>query len=204
MPFDELNIWYAARVQARPPVSEQLDTFPTSNLSTFFAGSRTLVSVWFCDLKPISSGQAIICMASSVSPAASLWQIASLTCSKAFAEYSVITDLSGLKALPTDTGISWSAYVGVAGMPGQTAYFGWKECARAKKGEIAFVSGGAGAVGSFVIQLAKQDGMKVIASAGTDEKVEFMKSLGADVAFNYKTTCLFFFYSSIGLKQLTQ
>lgn len=40
----------------------------------------------------------------------------------------------------------------------------------------------------FVIQLAKQDGMKVIASAGSDDKVQFLKELGADVAFNYKTT----------------
>ena len=72
-----------------------------------------------------------------------------------------------------------------------------------------FVSSGAGAVGSsvspssslsmrgrvtgvtfysFLIQLAKRDGLKVIASAGSDEKVQFMKDLGADVAFNYKTT----------------
>ena len=41
---------------------------------------------------------------------------------------------------------------------------------------------------SFVIQLAKADGLKVIASAGSDEKVEFMKQIGADVPFNYKTT----------------
>lgn len=41
---------------------------------------------------------------------------------------------------------------------------------------------------SLVIQLAKRDGLKVIASAGSDEKVAFMKELGADVAFNYKTT----------------
>ncbi len=39
----------------------------------------------------------------------------------------------------------------------------------------------------FVIQLAKRDGLKVIASAGSDNKVEFMRSVGADVAFNYKT-----------------
>ena len=38
-----------------------------------------------------------------------------------------------------------------------------------------------------MIQLAKADGLKVIASAGSDEKVDFMRSLGADVAFNYKT-----------------
>lgn len=41
-------------------------------------------------------------------------------------------------------------------------------------------------MGSFVVQLAKADGLKVIASAGSDEKVEFVKSLGADYVFNYK------------------
>lgn len=41
---------------------------------------------------------------------------------------------------------------------------------------------------SLVVQLAKRDGLKVIASAGSDEKVAFMKKIGADVAFNYKTT----------------
>jgi NADPH-dependent curcumin reductase CurA len=39
----------------------------------------------------------------------------------------------------------------------------------------------------MVIHLAKCDGLKVIASAGSDEKVKFMKEIGADVAFNYKT-----------------
>ena len=56
------------------------------------------------------------------------------------------------------------------------------------QGETAFVTSGGGPVGSMVIQLAKQDGLKVIASAGSDEKVAFMKECGADVAFNYKTT----------------
>ena len=45
-----------------------------------------------------------------------------------------------------------------------------------------------GAVGSLVVQLAKWDGLKVIASAGSDAKVEYLKELGADIAFNYKTT----------------
>jgi NADPH-dependent curcumin reductase CurA len=40
----------------------------------------------------------------------------------------------------------------------------------------------------LVIQIAKLDGLKVIASAGSEEKVQFMKELGADVVFNYKTT----------------
>jgi len=41
---------------------------------------------------------------------------------------------------------------------------------------------------SLVIQLAKLEGLKVIGSAGSEEKVKFMKGIGADVAFNYKTT----------------
>jgi len=41
---------------------------------------------------------------------------------------------------------------------------------------------------SIVIQLAKIDGSRVIASAGSEEKVNFMKEIGADVTFNYKTT----------------
>jgi NADPH-dependent curcumin reductase CurA len=107
----------------------------------------------------------------------------------AFAEYSVISDPSFLHILPSNTGLPWSAFTGICGFVGLTAYAAWKEYSKAKKGETAFVSGGAGAVGSYVVQLAKQDGMKVIASAGSDKKVEFMKSIGANVAFNYKTTC---------------
>lgn len=45
----------------------------------------------------------------------------------------------------------------------------------------------AGPVGSLAVQLAKLDGFKVIASNGTEDKVYFIRSLGADVAFNYKT-----------------
>ncbi|TEB27710.1 NAD(P)-binding protein, partial [Coprinellus micaceus] len=54
------------------------------------------------------------------------------------------------------------------------------------QGETAFVTAGGGPVGSFVIQLAKLSGCRVIASAGSPEKLEFMKSIGADVVFNYK------------------
>ncbi|TFK33617.1 hypothetical protein BDQ12DRAFT_690946 [Crucibulum laeve] len=103
-------------------------------------------------------------------------------------QYDVRTNLEGLSKLPNEHGLSWSVYVGAAGMPGKTAYMAWKEYSQAKKGETVFVSAGAGPVGSLVIQFAKADGLKVIGSAGSDEKVQFMKECGADVAFNYKTT----------------
>ncbi|CAK5264116.1 unnamed protein product [Mycena citricolor] len=102
------------------------------------------------------------------------------------------TTIYALVPIERFPGVSWSSYLGAAGMPGETAVYGWREYSRAKKvgaiGEVVFVTTGAGPVGSMVIQLAKQDGLKVIASAGSDEKVAFMQSLGADVAFNYKTT----------------
>ncbi|KAJ7334810.1 hypothetical protein DFH08DRAFT_749878 [Mycena albidolilacea] len=103
-------------------------------------------------------------------------------------EYTVYPELGYLQILETHPGLSLAAYVTATGMPGQTAYAGWKEYSDAKPGEVAFVTSGAGAVGTLVIQLAKQAGMKVIASAGSEEKVKFMQSIGADVAFNYKTT----------------
>lgn len=54
--------------------------------------------------------------------------------------------------------------------------------------ETVFVAADGGPASSFVIQPAKLDGCKVIASTGSEGKVQFMKTLGAYVAFNYKTT----------------
>ncbi len=66
-----------------------------------------------------------------------------------FQEYSIIPDPSrvGVRVIAKTT-LPWSVYVGAAGMPGETAYFGYKEYAHAKKGDTIFVSTGAGAVGS--------------------------------------------------------
>ena len=82
-----------------------------------------------------------------------------------------------------------SAYLGVLGMTGLTAYLGLTEIGKPKKGETIVVSGAAGAVGSIVGQIAKLFGCKVIGIAGTDDKVTMLKSsLGFDEAINYNTT----------------
>ncbi|KAI0045917.1 alcohol dehydrogenase [Auriscalpium vulgare] len=101
-------------------------------------------------------------------------------------EYFVRQDPKQYVSLENEYNLPWSLYVGVLGMPGQTAYIGWKEFSKAKSGETAFVTTAAGAVGSFVVQLAKLNGLKVIASSGSDDKVAFAKAAGADVSFNYK------------------
>ncbi len=81
-----------------------------------------------------------------------------------------------------------SAYLGVLGMTGLTAYLGLTEIGRPKKGETLLVSGAAGAVGSVVGQIGKILGLRVVGIAGTDEKVEMLKSeFGFDEAINYNT-----------------
>lgn len=56
-----------------------------------------------------------------------------------------------------------------------------------KKGETLFISAASGAVGQLVGQLGKEFGLRVIGSAGSDEKVAYLKTIGFDEAFNYKT-----------------
>ncbi|KAD3720661.1 zinc-binding dehydrogenase [Arthrobacter yangruifuii] len=79
-----------------------------------------------------------------------------------------------------------SAYLGVLGMTGLTAYVGLTKVAEFREGDVVFVSGAAGAVGSLVGQIAKALGAKkVIGSAGSAEKVQHLLDLGFDEAFNY-------------------
>ncbi|KAL7308992.1 hypothetical protein PS15m_011131 [Mucor circinelloides] len=83
-------------------------------------------------------------------------------------------------------GLPLSHYVGVLAMPGMTAYYGLNEIGKPKKGETLYVSAAAGAVGQLVGQFGKAQGLYVVGSAGSDEKVEYLKSIGFDDAFNYK------------------
>ncbi|KAI0649633.1 NAD-P-binding protein [Trametes meyenii] len=108
-----------------------------------------------------------------------------------FQHYVIEHDHTQFRVIENEENLPWSVYVGVCGMPGETASHAWREYAHPKKGEVVFVTSASGtppAPGATVVQLAKADGLKVIASAGSDEKVAFAKSIGADVAFNYKTT----------------
>ena len=82
-----------------------------------------------------------------------------------------------------------SAYLGVLGMPGLTAYAGLNLICQPKEGETIFVSAASGAVGSVVCQLAKAKGVRVIGSAGSDDKIAWLKEeAGVDEAINYKKT----------------
>ena len=80
-----------------------------------------------------------------------------------------------------------STALGVLGMPGLTAWIGLVDIGAVKEGETIYVSGAAGAVGSAAVQIAKLKGLRVIGSAGSAEKVEWLRSLGVE-AFDYRET----------------
>ncbi|KAM4849546.1 prostaglandin reductase 1 isoform X1 [Urocitellus parryii] len=100
-----------------------------------------------------------------------------------------ISDGKGLEKLPTDwpDSLPLSLALGTVGMPGLTAYFGLLDICGVKGGETVLVNAAAGAVGSVVGQIAKLKGCKVVGAAGSDEKIAYLKKVGFDVAFNYKT-----------------
>ena len=101
-------------------------------------------------------------------------------------EYAVVEGQTLHKLDPKLAPISTA--LGVLGMPGMTAYFGFLEICKPQVGEVVVVSGAAGAVGSLVGQIAKIKGCRVVGIAGTEEKVHWLvNDLCCDAAFNYKT-----------------
>ena len=80
-----------------------------------------------------------------------------------------------------------STALGVLGMPGLTAWVGLVDIGAVKEGDVLYVSGAAGAVGSTAAQIGKLKGLRVIGSAGSPEKTGWLCSLGIE-AFDYRET----------------
>jgi NADPH-dependent curcumin reductase CurA len=75
----------------------------------------------------------------------------------------------------------------LAGQTAWTSFYGLVKPHVSPDGTI-WVNAASGTVGELVVQLAKREGLRVIASAGDDEKVKYVREeLGADEVFNYKT-----------------
>ena len=100
-----------------------------------------------------------------------------------FAEYAAV-DEAWLYPTPANVKDEEAAACALVGI---TAHLGLVREARLEAGETVFVNGGTGGVGSMVVQMAKILGAKVIATAGSGEKVAALSQLGADAAVNYKT-----------------
>ncbi|MEE2639809.1 MAG: NADPH:quinone reductase [Planctomycetota bacterium] len=87
---------------------------------------------------------------------------------------------------PTPDGVDDES-VAACSLVGITAHLGLFRDARIKAGDTIFVNGGTGGVGSMVVQMARAVGARVIATGGSDEKCELLKSeFGVDLAINYK------------------
>jgi len=76
--------------------------------------------------------------------------------------------------------------LGVLGLPGMNAYFGMLRVCQPKHGETVVITGAAGAVGSLAGQIAKIKGARVIGITGSQEKCDYLKSIGFDETINYK------------------
>ena len=95
----------------------------------------------------------------------------------------------GSKAKKVDPDLApLSSYLGVVGVPGFCAYFGLKEIGRPRAGETVVVSGAAGAVGLAAAQLAMLESCRVVGTAGSPDKVDYLRDeIGLDAVINYKT-----------------
>jgi NADPH-dependent curcumin reductase CurA len=102
-------------------------------------------------------------------------------------EHGAVTN-DQVEVVPVEADIDLPHELGVLGLSGFVAYVGFLDLGKPQAGETVFVSGAAGAIGSMVGQMAKIYGCRVIGSAGSDEKVDYLRGVGFDEAFNYKKT----------------
>ncbi len=100
-----------------------------------------------------------------------------------FAEYAAVAEEW---LYPTPEGVDDKTAAAVA-LVGITAHLGLFRDARLQAGEIVYVNGGTGGVGSMVVQMAKAVGARVITTVGSADKAKLCQQWGADCVLNYKT-----------------
>ena len=117
---------------------------------------------------------------------------------KGFAEGDLVTGMFGWEGYTLSDGrgvrklepssVPLSYYLSILGITGLTAYIGLFDVGQLQAGDTVFVSAAAGAVGSAAGQIAKLKGCRVVGTAGSDVKIDYLTGeLGFDAAFNYKT-----------------
>lgn len=156
------------------------------SLDPYMRGRMSLAKSYAEPLKEgeIITGESVGVVIESKS---SKYKVGQTVCSMSgWQSYHICDDQSyGLYPTFTDD-IPLSTYLGIVGMPGRTAYLGFKHRAKPNTGETIVVSAASGAVGAIVGQLAKQQGLHVIGVAGSNEKCEYAKqTLGFDQCLSY-------------------
>ncbi|KAF2682952.1 putative zinc-type alcohol dehydrogenase-like protein PB24D3.08c [Lentithecium fluviatile CBS 122367] len=104
-------------------------------------------------------------------------------------EYSVVPPflMSTVRKVENPLGLDLILFTGALGVCGLSAWASLYEIGKPKRGQTIFVSAASGGVGQIVGQLAKMEGLRVIGSVGSDEKLNFiLEELGFDAGFNYK------------------
>ncbi|MFA0924104.1 NADP-dependent oxidoreductase [Xanthomonas fragariae] len=101
--------------------------------------------------------------------------------------HSLLTPTTPLRKLPKDDALPLSTALGVYGMPGFTAYAGLHEIGKPQAGETLVVAAATGPVGATVAQLARLQGLRVVAIAGGQEKVHYLRdTLRVEVALDHR------------------
>ena len=95
----------------------------------------------------------------------------------------VAVDETWLYPIPSGVAEDTAAAVALVGI---TAHLGLFRDARVRATETLFVNGGSGGVGSMVVQMAKLTGLRVITTAGSAEKAELCRALGADLVILHR------------------
>ncbi|KAF8987886.1 hypothetical protein BGZ52_002204 [Haplosporangium bisporale] len=99
-----------------------------------------------------------------------------------------LADVNRYDEAITSSGLALSLFNGILGVPAFTVWHSLKKVADLKEGETIYISSAAGTLGQIAGQLAKRKGLRVIGSAGSQEKIDYLiNELGFDAAFNYKT-----------------
>ena len=113
------------------------------------------------------------------------WQEHFISNGADFVPYLTPTDALARRSAPGAKPRDWLGHLGIAAM---TAYAGMARLSRAKAGDTAVISSGAGTVGSIACQIGRIKGLRVVTSAGSDTKVAWLRDVArVDEAFNYRT-----------------
>lgn len=114
------------------------------------------------------------------------WEVGALVVAGGGWQSHAVLDGASISRKLQSTDLPLSTALGVHGMPGFTAYAGLHEIGRVKPGETLVVAAASGPVGATVIQLAKQQGGRVIGIAGGEAKCAYVQTLGADIALDHR------------------
>ena len=165
----QLLIKVAAAGVNRPDVAQRMGAYPPP------AGHSPL------------PGLEVAGIVAAVGPGVARWKVGDTVCALVngggYAEYCIAEDV---QMLPVPAGLSM---IEAAGLP-ETIFTVWNnvfERGQLGPGEWFLVHGGTSGIGTCAIQMAKAFGARVMATAGSPEKAAFCRSIGADVAVDYKT-----------------